>query len=101
HRPHPSSALCPYPTLFRSHRDLTPAPSGRSVPTLYPPGGGPPPPWRTPPPAKTRYPLSYRLRMSLWFPHRRPHSTPPMRASPVRSEEHTCELQSRGHLVCR
>src|SRR5437870_4391112 len=29
-------------------------------------------------------------------------STPPRRASPGRrSEEHTSELQSRGHLVCR
>src|SRR5690625_6172652 len=36
-----------------------------------------------------------------WFLHfgRRPAGR--VRASPSRSEEHTSELQSRGHLVCR
>src|SRR5439155_18348363 len=28
-------------------------------------------------------------------------ASPPRRLSPRRSEEHTSELQSRGHLVCR
>src|SRR5690625_5337129 len=28
-------------------------------------------------------------------------SPPPCRSRPARSEEHTSELQSRGHLVCR
>src|SRR5207253_9795252 len=32
--------------------------------------------------------------------HRRRHP-PPVQLDPVRSEEHTSELQSRGHLVCR
>src|SRR5207253_11464485 len=34
--------------------------------------------------------------LSTWIPARRAS-----RADPARSEEHTSELQSRGHLVCR
>src|SRR5690625_7079237 len=34
------------------------------------------------------------------IPDRQP-SPPPVIASQARSEEHTSELQSRGHLVCR
>src|SRR5439155_23795313 len=30
-----------------------------------------------------------------------PGQKPPLMAPPSRSEEHTSELQSRGHLVCR
>src|SRR5207253_6120154 len=30
-----------------------------------------------------------------------PFAGPPRHAAPERSEEHTSELQSRGHLVCR
>src|SRR5439155_25592321 len=32
---------------------------------------------------------------------RRTHRTPPTPSAGPRSEEHTSELQSRGHLVCR
>src|SRR5690625_7470094 len=38
-----------------------------------------------------------------WSATPRPRSPPPWMTSrsPTRSEEHTSELQSRGHLVCR
>src|SRR5439155_6781413 len=45
------------------------------------PGGRRPAPWPAPPP--------------------RPSPVPPGTDAVVRSEEHTSELQSRGHLVCR
>src|SRR2546429_4046746 len=34
-------------------------------------------------------------------PHRGSSSTMPQKRNPIRSEEHTSELQSRLHLVCR
>src|SRR5437870_10320736 len=72
----PRSTLFPYTTLFRSsntRRDRT----TRAVPrwSLAPRSG-----------AELRGPSA---------PRRRP------RPSDDRSEEHTSELQSRGHLVCR
>src|SRR5690625_6403446 len=69
----PSSTLFPYTTLFRS-RSRRPA-------------ARPPWPYRrpgTPGPWRCRRPS----RLPAWRP-------------PRRSEEHTSELQSRGHLVCR
>src|SRR2546422_4051752 len=69
----PRSTLFPYTTLFRS---------------LIPPSI--PGTWITPPlPIHSRFVL--------------PARTPPraVSAEPVRSEEHTSELQSRLHLVCR
>src|SRR5687768_17997627 len=75
----PSSTLFPYTTLFRS-----PAVGRRhDVPAHCQPrrGGG-----------------AHR-------PHRAPHGHPRHRRAcrrrPTRSEEHTSELQSRLHLVCR
>src|SRR5690349_23730465 len=67
----PRSTLFPYTTLFRSARVRAPP----GVPC--PPGGSP----RT----------SQAGRMGL----------PRRRGRPIRSEEHTSELQSRRDLVCR
>src|SRR5205809_3480011 len=77
-RPPPRSTLFPYTTLFRS---TNPAPIL---------------PWET---TSTIQALR-RLRTSLTTALRR---VTPARAivSEVRSEEHTSELQSRLHLVCR
>src|SRR5690625_7062452 len=71
----PRSTLFPYTTLFRS--------------TTYP--------WR--PPSTTTTCTS--MPTSNWTPW--PRSVTPSTGSPTRtrSEEHTSELQSRGHLVCR
>src|SRR5690606_40597500 len=93
-RPPPSTALCPYTTLFRSHHKKPPTSAG----------------WH--PRSRTRKFLR------LW--RRRPTCREyPIRARPVlrqvdrassalasdrgsrRSEEHTSELQSRENLVCR
>src|SRR5439155_19447776 len=69
--PPPRSTLFPYTTLFRS-------------------GAGTPEPGRRRSPSRRhRRPVSGRL----------PHRAPPGIRN--RSEEHTSELQSRGHLVCR
>src|SRR5690625_5750250 len=42
-------------------------------------------------------------RLKLWYVRRRQKQDKPSKKSvrAVRSEEHTSELQSRGHLVCR
>src|SRR5439155_15451238 len=58
-----------------------------------------------PPPRSTLFPYTTLFRSDL------PHHVDPSAAGPVatetklqqidRSEEHTSELQSRGHLVCR
>src|SRR5207253_8962896 len=83
----PSSTLFPYTTLFRS--------------PWSPPGV--PRRWRREQNAVTgRWCLSLRRSESAWIssiPHRGAGCG---RAAPaMRSEEHTSELQSRGHLVCR
>src|SRR3989442_10189163 len=70
----PRSTLFPYTTLFRS---LFP-PAGH-VPPVLPPAPGLPTGWSDGP-----YTIG-------WGPS----------LHPVRSEEHTSELQSRPHLVCR
>src|SRR5207253_10687617 len=67
----PQSTLFPYTTLFRSRSSRSPAPA-RS------------------PDACTRG----SRKIACGSPARR-------RAGDPRSEEHTSELQSRGHLVCR
>src|SRR5699024_12792648 len=77
--PPPSSTLFPYTTLFRS--------AGRPGPR-----GGPPP-------ASGRGPaVRRRVRRGS-----RPAPSPARRSAraPLRSEEHTSELQSRFDLVCR
>src|SRR5690625_6150534 len=58
-----------------------------------PPGPGPPPPS----PASTRSPTA-----TPWSSMRAPPSATAGTSNRwIRSEEHTSELQSRGHLVCR
>src|SRR5207253_10984406 len=98
-RPPPRYTLFPYTTLFRS-RELRPrvdpcashrprrarrqaAPSTRSGQEKR--EGLRPPPQR----------LAERFNPS------RPHASLKSLNFPNRSEEHTSELQSRGHLVCR
>src|SRR5436305_5224518 len=70
----PRSTLFPYTTLFRSR----PAELGQNGPGHRPPQGGP-----------RGRPASHR------------RSLPLHQQRPRRSEEHTSELQSRPHLVCR
>src|SRR5690625_6458009 len=43
----------------------------------------------------------FNIRVSLVEPGRSPETRFGENAKPLRSEEHTSELQSRGHLVCR
>src|SRR5207253_11125163 len=71
-RPPPRSTLFPYTTLFRSPLDRDQAEDLRR-------SGNP---WRV-------IPRQYRFPRARLF------------LRPCRSEEHTSELQSRGHLVCR
>src|SRR5207253_7909397 len=88
-RPPPNSPLFPYTTLFRSHRphlgeadlgDLVDlgCPAHLHVIPLLPVRG-----------------VSARAR------GRAGSGAPRPSRYPTRSEEHTSELQSRGHLVCR
>src|SRR2546422_6870261 len=80
----PRSTLFPYTTLFRSLRRADPVRSGSGT--------------RTPAPGHTsRYaPPSARS------PHDAAPAPAPLQLAPEsRSEEHTSELQSRLHLVCR
>src|SRR5439155_25615330 len=70
--PPPTSTLFPYTTLFRSPTARSPALPDRS--------GRARPPWRLP---------------------AGPAPAPGRGRAGRRSEEHTSELQSRGHLVCR
>src|SRR5437870_7590876 len=75
----PRSTLFPYTTLFRSERLAVGALDARRLPGR----------------------VGAR---SLAEAGRRVHLIAPVLAAPVlaaRSEEHTSELQSRGHLVCR
>src|SRR5687768_18226384 len=82
----PRSTLFPYTTLFRSRR-------GRCRPRAAHVGPDPPPPPPRPgPPTGTRPPC----RPPRGRGRRRGGAGPP-----PRSEEHTSELQSRLHLVCR
>src|SRR2546422_4983298 len=75
----PRSTLFPYTTLFRSQNLLLRRSTSRQNPS------------RSPPPS--------RFQACLW---QTPASqTPPSARSTRRSEEHTSELQSRLHLVCR
>src|SRR2546422_4283601 len=82
----PRSTLFPYPTLFRS-----------AVGRLRAAGSDPPRdlhPQALPRPRRLQqeeHPAARRLHVSVLQPPRRA----------IRSEEHTSELQSRLHLVCR
>src|SRR5690625_5803829 len=51
-------------------------------------------------PGSSRYASQVRNMLSTRHIRRRNFSPTP-RGEPIRSEEHTSELQSRGHLVCR
>src|SRR5205814_7182014 len=91
--PHPPPTLFPYTTLFRSAPAAPACRARRSV-------GQPDPLLSKPPPR----PLSRRR----WRRHarragRRPGRSPcrPGSEGHSRSEEHTSELQSLRHLVCR
>src|SRR5690625_5363697 len=83
----PSSTLFPYTTLFRSHpRQVSRADRGGAL-------------------RRARCPLKGRLRgrfddLRGSCRPTRPQSIHRIEAT-WRSEEHTSELQSRGHLVCR
>src|SRR3712207_6883022 len=81
----PRSTLFPYATLFRSLRRAVPVLGPRRA---RPVGGGAPRPPRGP----------RRARPGL---HPGVAAGGVARELPVRSEEHTSELQSRQYLVCR
>src|SRR5439155_23676110 len=76
----PRSTLFPYTTLFRSHREGQREDDGHN-----------------------RQQLAVRGEILLPFGHRDDLQleSEKERAEHRRSEEHTSELQSRGHLVCR
>src|SRR5690625_7843264 len=78
----PRSTLFPYTTLFRSPPGGVPAP--RTDPVR----------WRGP--ARSGTAPHFALAAEP-----RPTSAAPPGCPGGRSEEHTSELQSRGHLVCR
>src|SRR5439155_7194802 len=94
-RPPPTSPLFPYTTLFRSYSHAANV-SGE----IRPPDSRhwsahalqPPPPTRLAP-RKIRHSQRHRYELGLAAAHGRVRTD--------RSEEHTSELQSRGHLVCR
>src|SRR3712207_7435963 len=91
----PISTLFPYTTLFRSgdpvDRLAGAVPADRAADGLHGEEAGAPP-------ARL-----HRLGAAARSGHRHEVWAPPssVRALPVRSEEHTSELQSRQYLVCR
>src|SRR2546429_6731861 len=85
----PRSTLFPYTTLFRS-----PWRSRSAVACPSPPSLAAPKSWTHPAWALLAEPTAAILLRAL------PRS-PPSKPSSRRSEEHTSELQSRLHLVCR
>src|SRR5207244_11862810 len=80
----PSSALCPYTTLFRSRMSLMKL---LSVSRSFVGGKSQP----------GRYKMAQQGTLPKFAPVSRPVSLAPKR----RSEEHTSELQSPDHLACR
>src|SRR3989442_9013812 len=83
----PRSTLFPYTTLFRS------PPAARALPgvskvVLRRLAHR----WGVPPQTILHRKIGFQLPIGAWF-------RGPLR--PLRSEEHTSELQSRPHLVCR
>src|SRR2546429_2169059 len=83
----PRSTLFPYTTLFRSPQRQSPQIAGASSTDLMTRTSSP---WATPQPAKAEQPLGASQA-----------AVAPAPAASKRSEEHTSELQSRLHLVCR
>src|SRR5215510_16139177 len=53
------------------------------------------------PPRSTLFPYTTLFRSGAELPAGEPRPAQDQRAAHRRSEEHTSELQSRGHLVCR
>src|SRR5207253_10476185 len=99
-RPHPRSPLCPYTTLFRS-------PQGRKMYLHHfvEPGTQP---WKTKHPNESVEQKSrarpVRGEREFFFHVDFDNLTDEemeLALAAHRSEEHTSELQSRGHLVCR
>src|SRR3712207_7487048 len=90
-RRRPRSTLFPSPTLFR-------APSGpfesKARLALLPPPPPPPPPPGLPPRLRPRWRFIPLKSLMLLL-------TSAAAGAKARSEEHTSELQSRQHLVCR
>src|SRR5207253_10004608 len=85
----------------RPHRDLHSFPTRRSS-DLEDPGWGPR--WAAHPsrgPGRRRRSLSADQSEARSALHPRRRRSPNGAPGRVRSEEHTSELQSRGHLVCR
>src|SRR5207253_11228969 len=82
----PRSTLFPYTTLFRSFGIPVVPIALRGTFAAMPRGRS----W----PVKGRVPVSVRFGPAL-------HAEPGEDFRSFRSEEHTSELQSRGHLVCR
>src|SRR5205814_9844128 len=92
-RPPRRSTLLPYTTLFRSP----------GVPRIQSGHARCP---RSTPSRPTPWPSTSRMRCStkrapLGTPTRRRRQSPQSGTPPRRSEEHTSELQSLRHLVCR
>src|SRR2546422_5543117 len=82
----PRSTLFPYTTLFRSYNAARSA-----LPTVFEPFS-PPPVSLFDPAATTPRPFVSPFKIGM---------RPLIPVGPPRSEEHTSELQSRLHLVCR
>src|SRR2546429_2611806 len=82
----PRSTLFPYTTLFRS-------PAAAVIVSLD--AGGPGTGRRVARPPRTKNRRIHSAR------HEARRGAPPRATRPGRSEEHTSELQSRLHLVCR
>src|SRR2546422_3068963 len=80
----PRSTLFPYTTLFRSSRAFSTQTSIHSSP---------------PSPSSCKHDMLREPEGDLAFPHQKPSGRISTREN--RSEEHTSELQSRLHLVCR
>src|SRR5438552_10234840 len=84
-RPPPRSTLFPYTTLFRSGRKIRRSPTFESSITIE----------------LKLYGAPSLSTSSAWLCSTLMHSTTPMMFASQRSEEHTSELQSPDHLVCR
>src|SRR5689334_23399758 len=94
--PPPRSTLFPYTTLFRSRNASANAKGGHRNPFMPPPTDKGEYYRKCPPPVNQISPINSRGAGHLV-------SCPPSREAPppLRSEEHTSELQSQFHLVCR
>src|SRR2546422_4231875 len=95
----PKSTLFPYTTLFRSETSLT----ARAGPYMYLSHAGncPAPKTHIPPNLVVRGITTQRNPPEVRIWTLRNQSRVGTRPTSTRSEEHTSELQSRLHLVCR